>query len=157
MELRIITLPFDDNLEGFDDEVVTKFCINKKVHGIHAEFFTNNNKKYWSVAIQYETVLHDNEKIAEFTEPQKLLYQKLREWRRKSAEKQGYPVYLICRNIHLEEIVRNKPKSLEDLKQIKGFGKSKLQKFGKDVLHIVKLFYESTKEEEQQPKQQQQQ
>jgi hypothetical protein len=103
MELKIITLPFDDTLEGFDDEVVTKFCINKKVHSIHAEFFTNNNKKYWSVAIQYETVLHDNEKNVEFTEPQKLLYQKLREWRRKSAEKEGYPVYLICRNVHLEQ------------------------------------------------------
>ncbi|MDN3514069.1 MAG: HRDC domain-containing protein [Candidatus Brocadia sp.] len=155
MELRIITLPFDDNLEGFDDEVVAKFCINKKVHNIHAEFFTNNNKKYWSVAIQYETVLNDSERLTEFNESQKAFYQKLREWRRKSAEKEGFPVYLICRNVHLEEIVRNKPKSLEELKQIKGFGKSKLQKFGKDIIHLVKLFYENTKEE-QQPKQPQQ-
>ncbi|MFM9950920.1 MAG: hypothetical protein ACKV1O_23495 [Saprospiraceae bacterium] len=31
MQVKIFTLPFDEEAEGFPDEIVSEFCLNKKV------------------------------------------------------------------------------------------------------------------------------
>ena len=42
------------------------------------------------------------------------------------------------------DIVRVAPGSLEALKNIKGFGKRKISKYGKEIIEIVKAFYEKS-------------
>ena len=44
MHLRIFTLPFDPVLEGFPDEIVSEFCLNKRVHKLDAQFFQQEGK-----------------------------------------------------------------------------------------------------------------
>ena len=39
MDLRIFTLPFDPILEGFPDELIKDFCLNKKIHKLESQFF----------------------------------------------------------------------------------------------------------------------
>ncbi|MBN2664478.1 MAG: hypothetical protein JXR68_12580, partial [Bacteroidales bacterium] len=74
--------------QTFNDNVINNFCLNKKVHNIKSEFFSQNNKTFWSVAITYDEILKPKEKPKEeLTETQKKLYQKLREWRAGRAEK----------------------------------------------------------------------
>lgn len=62
MDLRIFTLPFDPVLEGFPDELIVEFCLNKKVQKLESQFFLQEGRAYWSVAIHYE-VLHKEEKL----------------------------------------------------------------------------------------------
>lgn len=51
MEVRIFTLPFDEISQGFPDEIIAEFCLNKKVHSIQTQFFLNEGHPYWSVAV----------------------------------------------------------------------------------------------------------
>jgi hypothetical protein len=39
MQIRIFTLPFDALSESFPDEIITEFCMNKKVLRIETQFF----------------------------------------------------------------------------------------------------------------------
>ena len=48
-------------------------------------------------------------------------------------------------NMQLEQIITQKCVTLEHLKTIKGIGKSKIDKYGKEIIEIVKVFYEQNK------------
>lgn len=53
-------------------------------------------------------------------------------------EKSGTnPVYTVLGNKTIDEIIINKPKTLEELKNIKGIGNVKLSKYGNDIIKIV--------------------
>ena len=63
---------------------------------------------------------------------QELLFTRLREWRKDEAEKLGVPVYIVATNSQLREVALRNPQSLESLRSIKGFGKKKIEKHGKN-------------------------
>lgn len=142
MDFRIFTLPFDPISEGFSDEIVTQFCLNKKVYSVQSQFFVHEGRPFWSVAVQYETLVKGEEKVRDLDEAQQQLYTRLREWRKKQGEKEGMPVFIIATNQHLVSMVRLKVQSLEGFKQIKGFGQKRVQNYGKAIIGMVKAFYE---------------
>lgn len=148
MHLRIFTLPFDELSEGFPDEVISEFCLNKKVHKVQTKFFQHDGRPFWSVAVQYEMVVKGEEKLRELNEGQKLLFDRMKEWRKKRAEKDGIPVYLIATNIQLLTMIRLKTLTLESFKQVKGFGQKRVQKYGKEIVDLIKAFYENQKQNE---------
>ena len=56
--------------------------------------------------------------------------------RKETAEKKGIPPFVIAKNSHFVEIVNKEITTLEALKQINGFGKKKIEKYGKDrIVH----------------------
>jgi superfamily II DNA helicase RecQ len=143
---KIITIPFDRNKKGFVEEALTKFILNKQVISHHVQFFEDGADKYWSVFLEYDPVLEKApEKEAEgLDEPQTILLERFRAWRKERAEKDGVPVYIIGTNKELVNIVKTVPASLEALKGIKGFGKAKIQKYGKEIIEIINIFYSKT-------------
>ncbi len=143
MQLRIFTLPFDEETEGFPDEIITEFCLNKKVLGMEAHFFLREGKPYWSVAVHYELVLPETDKLRELDDSQKLLFQRLKEWRKETAAKEGLPAYLLATNAQLIQMIRLQCRTLESFKNVKGFGKQRVQKYGKRINELVKGFYEA--------------
>lgn len=50
----------------------------------------------------------------------------------------GVKPYFIYSNVQLEEIADKRPKTLDELKVIKGFGDVKCEKYGEDVIEIVR-------------------
>jgi superfamily II DNA helicase RecQ len=146
MELRIFTLPFDEVSEGFPDEIITQFCQNKKVHSMKTHFFEEEGRHFWSVAVQYEVVLKGEDKIRALDDAQQLLYERLREWRKQHAGDLGIPVYLIATNAQFLQMIKMKCRTLESLKQIKGFGRKRLTKYGTHITNIIKDFYERGKQ-----------
>ena len=143
MELRIFTLPFDPILEGFPDEVVTAFCLNKRVYKLESQFFQQEGRAYWSVAVHYEVATKaEVGKVRDLEEGQQLLYDRLREWRKETAHKDGVPVYLIATNQQLLDMVRGKLQTVEGLKGVKGFGKGKIERYGRQLLTRIKAFYD---------------
>lgn len=145
MELRIFTLPFDEVSEGFPDEIITQFCLNKKVHNMEVHFFQQDGRHFWSVAILYEVVLKGQDKIRALDDTQRLLYERLREWRKKHAADLGIPVYLVATNAHLLQMIKLKCRTLESMKQVKGFGRKRLEKYGRLILALIKDFYDEQK------------
>jgi len=53
---KIITVPFDRNKKGFDEEVLTRFILNKEIISYRARFFEDGAEKFWSVFLEYDPV-----------------------------------------------------------------------------------------------------
>jgi superfamily II DNA helicase RecQ len=139
---EIITIPFNKETESFDTEFLNTFCANKKIIEKRVESFRANDKLYWTVFLEYETILPKQKEETDLSEAEEVLFEKLRVWRKEKAEKAGVPVYIISTNKQLKELVMKKPKSLEEIKSIDGFGKKKIENYGSELLTIIKNFWE---------------
>jgi ATP-dependent DNA helicase RecQ len=65
------------------------------------------------------------------------LWQKLRARRLELARAQGVPPYVIFHDATLMEMVRRRPRSLLELGQIPGVGRSKLDRYGETFLEEI--------------------
>ncbi|MCA7119040.1 MAG: DNA helicase RecQ [Acidibrevibacterium sp.] len=62
------------------------------------------------------------------------LFERLRAWRKQTADAQNLPPYLIFHDVTLHEIATLKPATLAALAQVRGVGAAKLQRYGKALL-----------------------
>lgn len=65
------------------------------------------------------------------------LFQSLREWRAGEARKLGMPPYIVATDKVLRAVAQKRPASVEDLRQIPGFGPAKTAKYGAGVVELV--------------------
>ncbi len=65
------------------------------------------------------------------------LLQKLKAKRKELADREGIELFMVCTNKALEETVKAMPATLADLALVKGWGKTKIAKYGTDVLDII--------------------
>ena len=65
------------------------------------------------------------------------VFDRLKGWRRKRAEADGVPAYVVFSNKTLEEIAARKPRDWADLAAVSGVGPAKLERYGDEVLAIV--------------------
>jgi ATP-dependent DNA helicase RecQ len=65
------------------------------------------------------------------------VFEALRQWRADAAKAQNVPPYIIFHDAVLRDIAAVRPRSLDELAQIKGVGASKLQRYGGKVLHVL--------------------
>ena len=80
------------------------------------------------------------EKPASDIEINQDLFTQLKSLRTNLSKKLEVPPYLIFSDRALKEVSQNLPQSLEDLEKVNGFGKIKIQSYGKQVLEIVTKF-----------------
>jgi superfamily II DNA helicase RecQ len=73
----------------------------------------------------------------QLSEADKAIYDALRVWRAERAKQNNLPPYVIAHNQALEKVAQARPASLEELGQIEGFGKRKVEQFGQEILRIV--------------------
>ena len=141
MPFQIFTIPFDPSVQSFSEDTLNDFLLSKKLLSWKAEFFQNDSHSYWTVFLEYEPILKsDGKEKFNFTKDQEVLFQRLREWRKEKAEQQGVPVYVIASNLHLSEMTVKQPDSLDNLKQIRGFGEKKVNEYGKEILNLIRAF-----------------
>lgn len=65
-------------------------------------------------------------------------FQDLRAWRHAEAARQDVPPYLIFQDVTLRELAELNPATLGQLAAVKGFGTSKLQRYGTAVLAVLR-------------------
>ena len=143
---KIITIPFDRSKAGFDEDVLNRFILNKRLKSHRVEFFQDCEDIYWSVFLEYDPVLEkpSEKETEDLDAAQTLLLERLRAWRKERAEKDGVPVYVIATNKELSSIVKNGPSTIESLKTIKGFGKNKVSRYGQDIIDLIQAFHRRT-------------
>ena len=148
--IKIFTIKYDELTEGFSTEELNTFLINKRINKIREEFFLKDEIPYWTIYIEYEEIIDkkylkkQREDTKELNQWQKILFEKLREWRKSKAMKEGIPVYLVATNRELKEIVKNGSDSFEKLRLIEGFGKKKIEKYGEEIINIVKNYFKES-------------
>jgi hypothetical protein len=67
MELKIFTIPFDEEMEEFDTKDIENFCFNKKVISQQTHFFIKEGQPYWTVLVWYETVVEKMPRSTRYT------------------------------------------------------------------------------------------
>ncbi len=124
------------------EEELNKFCLNKTILSLKAELFQNGKGAYWSIFLEYEKVLEESgTDNSNLNAPEQLLLKRLREWWKQKAEESGVPVYVICTNKQAIDLIKKAPKTIEALKSIEGFGKKKIESFGKELVSLIRDFY----------------
>jgi ribonuclease D len=106
--------------------------------------------RYWSVILYF-----DNQKVVKNTvvkEPKLIKYSAenealnsdeekildaLKLWRSEKAREQNLPTYFIASNKELVSVAKYKPARKEELLEIKGFGKHKIENYGEEILEIL--------------------
>lgn len=141
---KIITLPFDRKTGGFDDEALTRFAMTNKIIYHQTAFFQDGDQLYWSVFLVYDPLVEpEGSNIREMLDDrQKVLYDRLKAWRKERADKDGVPVFIIATNRELFHIAKQPPANPEALKNIKGFGKSKVSKYGNEIIQLIRDYHE---------------
>jgi len=72
----------------------------------------------------------------------KVLFQALREWRLEQARVQGVSPFIVFHDSHLRAIAAHRPITLETLSGLKGIGPRKLEKYGLEVIELVRKHVE---------------
>jgi hypothetical protein len=57
MSFEILTIPLSSDKGLFNCDDLNRFCANKKVISSRTEFFNVNGKTYWSIFLEYDTLL----------------------------------------------------------------------------------------------------
>lgn len=104
------------------------------------------NPAFWSVLVFYEGEVKQTPAIPSkeaVAKPAAVLagspaYEALRKWRSQKAREEDIPAYVVATNAELEAIAGLKAPTLKDLEGIKGFGKLKLNKYGADILEVLR-------------------
>jgi superfamily II DNA helicase RecQ len=66
------------------------------------------------------------------------LFDRLREWRRERAREDEVPAYVVLHDATLRALAATKPATEADLAGVKGFGPAKLERYGEDVLAVIR-------------------
>ena len=160
--LKIVTLPFDDKMEEFEQEKLERVLKDVQIVKYQAELVKIEGKYYWTAFVECEKLekINKNSEKNNFTENGKEfkdanknymeyltedemeLYKILKEWRAGEAQLLGYPPYIIASNQLLANIAKTNPKNIEELSQLKGMGKRKIRDYGEELLLILENFYD---------------
>lgn len=68
------------------------------------------------------------------------LYEEIRKYRYNKSKEEGNKPYFLFNNNTLDLLVKEKPKTKEELLKIQGFGQVKVDKYGKELLEIINKF-----------------
>lgn len=117
---EIIELQEVSHKDQFNNE------INKKKVKNNIMEFPMNRVNGKSAKCNWKMINYDSE-----------TFELLKNYRFNIANEEGFKEYMIFNNEELETILRKKPKTKEELQDIKGFGINKVEKYGEEILNIV--------------------
>jgi len=151
--------------EGFDAEPLEAFCREHEVTAWRDHFFVSGGRPQLAVILEYRSRTADRgsqpgqrrgpeqERRAdqrnyrkELEPADRLLYDRLREWRALRSSRDGVPVYVIFNNRQLVEIARHRPRSKAALREIDGVGEAKVGKYAQDIFTLLSGAAEASEE-----------
>ncbi len=137
MQYKFVNIPIFNPNEATEE--LNKFIRSHRVISVKSELVEYNSSSYWCYVIEYVQDLNlnksDNKKSKidyreVLSEEDFVLYSKLRDLRKQISEEKASPVYTIFTNDQLAKIVTSKVKTVKQLSEISGIGKSKIDNYG---------------------------
>lgn len=141
MKVQVFRIRMLEKLYQQDVQILNNFLATHKLSRLQTAFI-EAEPNYWSILIFYSAINTKSTKFSVNTidglnKKEKEIYEYLKAWRRDKAEQLNIPPFMICHNTELMSIAKAKPKSAEELIQIKGFGKYKTEKYGEDIIVLL--------------------
>ena len=142
MQVRVFSIRLDNAFLEYDQQQLNTF-LNSVTFKKSSTQFVESEESHWSVIVHYES--EEQEKLErlerksyeDLNPKDKQVYGYLNQWRNEKSEALKLKKYMICHNSELIDLAMYKPSNLDELQQIKGFGKQKSERFGEDILAIL--------------------
>jgi hypothetical protein len=129
--------------EYYDKAADLFYAISFKLHlmegcaaGFFTEKFIENKKQYVKPAFTHTTYAANSNYVKNDIVNIEL-YRQLKKKRDELCAKSDIPVYMVANGNALEEMSQYLPQTIDELKQISGFGKIKAEKVGKHFIEII--------------------
>lgn len=146
MKVKVLKVRLSDDFIQHDQKVLDRFLRENNVLKFESAF-VKDDEGYWSVILYYEelkmtvndskTPKYSAENDAELNADEIKILDSLKLWRTEKAKNQNLPVYFIATNKELLSIAKYKPVKKEELLDIKGFGKHKIENYGEEIIEIL--------------------
>jgi len=142
MQVSVFSIRLDPAFLELDQQKLNDFLETVTFKKSSTQFLESESA-HWSVIVHYETeqqqksIRLERKSYDDLLPKDKQVYEYLNHWRTEKSEQLNQKKFMICHNSELIDLALYKPSNLDELQQIKGFGKQKADKFGEDILAIL--------------------
>lgn len=143
MKIKVLKKRILDEFQNDDETLVNNFLSRYDVVNMNSKL-VQDEINYWSVLIYYQEKSKQSgsskmniSSEEELSEDEKIIYNKLKNWRYEKSKELHQPPYIIFHNTHLMSIAKFKPYNLQDLEQINGLGESKIKRYGIEIIEVL--------------------
>lgn len=147
MKVKVLKIRLSKEFLHRDQKMLDDFLEVNEIIKVETAFV--NDECYWSVILYFEelkaaksivkepkAVKYSADNDALNSDEEKIL-NALKYWRSEKAKEQNLPTYFIASNKELMSVAKYKPAKKEELLEIKGFGKHKIENYGEEILEIL--------------------
>lgn len=149
MNIKVLKVRIADEFLLHDQHMIDDFLNKHDIIKVETAFVHDEN--FWSVVLYFneykntttKNVVRDS-KVVKYSAEDEILnddeikiLDALKLWRSEKAKEQNLPSYFIATNKELVSVAKYKPVKIEELLDIKGFGKHKIENYGEEILEIL--------------------
>lgn len=147
MKVKVFKIRLPEEFLYKDQRMLDAFLEVSEIIKVETAFVSDEG--YWSVVLYFEelktaknivkepkAVKYSADDDALNSDEEKIL-DALKYWRSEKAKEQNLPTYFIASNKELTSVAKYKPAKKEELLEIKGFGKHKIENYGEEILEIL--------------------
>lgn len=148
MKVKVFKIRLPEEFLYKDQKMLDDFLETNEIIKVETAFVSED--RYWSVILYFDdqkvvknTVVKEPKLIKYSAENEALnsdeekILDALKLWRSEKAREQNLPTYFIASNKELMSVAKYKPARKEELLEIKGFGKHKIENYGEEILEII--------------------
>ncbi|MBB6330521.1 ribonuclease D [Chryseobacterium sediminis] len=147
MKVKVFKIRLPEEFLYKDQKMLDDFLEANEIMKVETAFVSE--ERYWSVILYFEELRLTKSTVKETkgvkysaendflnTDEEKIL-DALKLWRSEKAREQNLPTYFIASNKELISVAKYRPARKEELLEIKGFGKHKIENYGEEILEIL--------------------
>ena len=147
MKVKVFKIRLPEEFLYKDQKMLDDFLEINEIIKVETAFV--NDECYWSVILYFEEAkpsrnIVRESKVVKYSADNEILssdeeqiLNALKLWRSEKAREQNLPIYFIASNKELVSVAKYKPAKKEELLDIKGFGKHKIENYGEEILEIL--------------------
>lgn len=149
MKIKVLKVRIADQYLQKDQNTIDEFLGNHEIVKVETAFVQEDC--FWSVILYFneaktiasKSTIKDPKAVKYSAEDETLnndeikILDALKLWRSEKAKEQNLPSYFIATNKELVSVAKYKPAKKEELLDIKGFGKHKIENYGEEILEIL--------------------
>ncbi|CAH0175715.1 HRDC domain-containing protein [Chryseobacterium sp. Bi04] len=147
MKVKVFKIRLPEEFLYKDQKMLDDFLEVNEIIKVETAFV--NDECYWSVILYFEALKLVKNTVKEpkvvkysaendfLNTDEEQILNALKLWRSEKAREQNLPTYFIASNKELISVAKYKPAKKEELLEIKGFGKHKIENYGEEILEIL--------------------
>ena len=139
MNIKVFNIRLSKEHCQEDQNRMNQFLDSVEIKLTSTNFVKTSTVDFWSAVVFFELKKETKTTMVEreLTDDEKKIYAALKKWRSDKAQQLMLPHYMICHNSELASIAVQKPQTLRDFKNVKGFGENKTDNYGDDIIALL--------------------